>query len=40
MCCWAFARDVTVIVYVLILPVSLLVPKRLTVTKDGEAIAV
>ena len=29
---------VTVIVYVLILPVILLVPKRLTVTKDGEAI--
>ena len=30
---------VTVIVYVLILPVILLVPKRLTITKDGEAIA-
>jgi hypothetical protein len=29
---------VTVIVYVLILPVILLVPKRLTTTKDGEAI--
>ena len=29
---------VTVIVYVLILPVILLVPKRLTATKDGEAI--
>jgi hypothetical protein len=29
---------VTAIVYVLILPVILLVPKRLTATKDGEAI--
>jgi len=28
----------TVIVYILILPVMLLVPKRLTATKDGEAI--
>jgi Na+/melibiose symporter-like transporter len=30
---------VTVIVYVLILPVILLVPRRLTTTKDGEAIS-
>jgi hypothetical protein len=30
---------ITVIVYALILPVILLVPKRLTTTKDGEAIA-
>jgi MFS family permease len=29
---------VTIIVYVLILPVILLVPRRLTATKDGEAI--
>ena len=28
----------TVIVYVLILPVILLVPKRLTIARDGEAI--
>lgn len=31
---------VTIIVYALILPVILLVPTRLTVTKDGEAMAV
>ena len=30
---------VTIIVYALILPVILLVPKRLTATKDGEALA-
>jgi hypothetical protein len=29
---------VTIIVYALILPVLLLVPKRLTATKDGEVI--
>ena len=30
---------VTIIVYALILPVILLVPKRLTATRDGEALA-
>jgi len=30
---------ITIVVYALILPVLLLVPKRLTATKDGEAIA-
>ena len=31
---------VTIVVYVLILPVILLVPRRLTATKDGEPLAV